>query len=305
MNDNVMILEAEDLKLEEEKMELDWEVSGVLPDATKAYLNSISRIPLLTFEEEQELGAKVANGEARARNKLIESNLRLVVSIAKSYLHRTKIPFLDLIQEGNIGLMKAVDKWDYTMGYKFSTYATYWIKQSISKLIVEQSRAIRVPVNVIEQLSKLSKVTNELYQIFKRQPTAAEIAEKMGLEEAKVKELQSIVKDPISIDKSINEEDDATIGDLVADDSIESPIESIHQEEVSKKIKDVLSTLDAREADIIARRYGLGSCKAQTLEEVGKDYGLTKERIRQIEEKAMRKLRNPIRAGMLRECLER
>ena len=304
MNDNVMILEAEDLKLEEEKMELDWEVSGVLPDATKAYLNSISRIPLLTFEEEQELGAKVANGEARARNKLIESNLRLVVSIAKSYLHRTKIPFLDLIQEGNIGLMKAVDKWDYTMGYKFSTYATYWIKQSISKLIVEQSRAIRVPVNVIEQLSKLSKITNELYQIFKRQPTTAEIAEKMGLEEAKVKELQSIVKDPISIDQSINEEDDATIGDLVADDSIESPIESIHQEEVSKKIKDVLSTLDAREADIIARRYGLGSHKAQTLEEVGKDYGLTKERIRQIEEKAMRKLRNPMRASMLRECLE-
>lgn len=304
MSDNVMILEAEDLKLEETKIDLDWEVSGFLPDATKSYLNSISRIPLLTFEEEQELGAKITHGETWARNKLIESNLRLVVSIAKSYLHRTKIPFLDLIQEGNIGLMKAVDKWDYTMGYKFSTYATYWIKQSISKLIVEQSRAIRVPVNVIEQLSKLSKVTNELYQIFKRQPTAAEIAEKMGLEEAKVKELQSIVKDPISIDQSINEEDDATIGDLVADDSIESPIESIHQEEVSKKIKDVLSTLDDREADIIARRYGLGSRKAQTLEEVGKDYGLTKERIRQIEEKAMRKLRNPMRAAMLRECLE-
>lgn len=282
----------------------DFDTSICVPDAVKAYMNSISKLPMLTTEQEQLLGEKILQGDKDAKRQLIEGNLRLVVSIAKRYLYRTQIPFLDLIQEGNMGLMRAVDKWDYTMGFKFSTYATYWIKQAISRVVVEQSRAIRIPVHVIEQLSKMSHVTNELFQELRREPTIAEIAARMEIEEKKVKELQTIVKDPVSIDQKINDEDDVTIGDLVADDSIDSPIDNIHQQEVARKVKNVLSTLEEREADVIARRFGIGYRKAQTLEDIGLAYGLSKERIRQIEEKAMRKLRNPIRAGMLKECLE-
>ena len=293
MNDNVMILE-EDFEMP----------TGYMPDAVRAYMNSIRKIPLLTFEEEQLLGKRLAQGDEAARERLIESNLRLVVSIAKKYLHRTKIPFLDLIQEGNMGLMKAVEKWDYSLGYKFSTYATWWIKQSISKVVIEQSRAIRIPAHVIEQLSKMGQITNELCQELKREPTNKEIADRMGLDEKKVKELREIVKDPISIDQNINDEDDATIGDLVADESNDHPIEDLFKEEVTKRVQDVLATLDNREADVLVRRYGLNNQKAQTLEEIGKEYKLSKERIRQIEEKALKKLRNPMRASLLRECLE-
>ena len=293
MNDNVMILE-EDFEMP----------TGYMPDAVRAYMNSIRKIPLLTLEEEQLLGKRLAQGDEAARERLIESNLRLVVSIAKKYLHRTKIPFLDLIQEGNMGLMKAVEKWDYSLGYKFSTYATWWIKQSISKVVIEQSRAIRIPAHVIEQLSKIGQITNELCQELKREPTNKEIADRMGLDEKKVKELREIVKDPISIDQNINDEDDATIGDLVADESNDHPIEDLFKEEVTKRVQDVLATLDNREADVLIRRYGLNNQKAQTLEEIGKEYKLSKERIRQIEEKALKKLRNPMRASLLRECLE-
>ena len=276
-----------------------------MPEATKAYLNSIAKLPLLTQSQEQELGKRLAQGDMAAREKLIQGNLRLVVSIAKKYNGKSsRMTFLDLIQEGNVGLMRAVDKWDYSMGFKFSTYATYWIKQAISKELMEQSRGIRIPPHIIEQLSKLNKVTNELTIRLERTPTVAEIAAAMEETEEKVRELRAIVKDPISIDQSINDEDDATIGDLVADDSVESPIENLHQEEVAKKVKNVLSTLDEREADIIKRRFGIGNRRAQTLDDIGKDYGLSKERIRQIEEKAMRKLRNPMRASMLKECLE-
>ena len=305
MNDNVIILEAEDISFEEiTEKEMEFDMGGFLPDATKAYMNSISKIPLLTFEQEQILGAKILEGNEDAKEELISSNLRLVVSIAKKYLHRSKTPFLDLIQEGNIGLMRAVEKWDYTKGYKFSTYATYWIKQAISKVVAEQSRAIRVPMHVIEQLSKMSKVSNELAQELHREPLTSEIACRMNIDEKKVRELQSIVKDPISMDQSINDDDDGVIGDLVADDSIENPLEELHREEVTKTVAEVLNTLEEREADVLRRRYGISQAHPQTLDEIGKIYGLSKERVRQIEEKALKKLRNPMRSGALRVFLE-
>lgn len=294
MNNNMMILENEDTV-----------TTTFLPEATKAYMNAISKIPLLTYEQEQELGKRIAAGDTRAREELMQSNLRLVVSIAKKYNGKSHtMPLLDLIQEGNIGLASAADKWDYSLGYRFSTYATYWIKQAISKALMAHSRAIRIPPHIIEKLSRLSKVMNELTIELGREPTVKEIALCMNEPEEKIKEWRAIVKEPISIDQRINDEDEATLEDLIADESEVSPIEDIHNEEVSLKVAKILSTLDDREADIVARRFGIGNRKVQTLDEIGQAYGLSKERIRQIEEKAIRKLRNPMRAGILRECLE-
>ena len=294
MNKNMILIEET----------LKDETVGYIPDSTRAYLKTICNHPLLTAQEEQMLGQRMKEGDKTAREVLITSNLRLVVSIAKKYISKTKIPFLDLIQEGNIGLVTAVDKWDYSLGYRFSTYATWWIKQAISKIVVEQSRLIRVPVHIIEQLSKLNKTTTELFQELNREPTTLEIAKRMDIEEKKVKELRAIIKDPISIDQTLNDEEDTTIGDLVADDSIEDPIENMYHAEMSNSITKVLQTLDKREAEILSLRYGLGGTKACTLEEIGMTYGLTKERIRQIENKALTKLRHPMRANLLKEYLE-
>ena len=302
----VMILEN-DFMIEEETDDINFEekdYSGPVLEATRAYMRQISRIPLLTFEEEQDLGKRIAAGDEDAKTALAESNLRLVVSIAKKYLTRTTIPFLDLIQEGNLGLMRAIDKFDYTKGYKFSTYATWWIRQAISKMVVEQSRMIRVPMHMIEALSKMSTVSRELYQELQREPTVAEIAKRMGTTEDKVKELQNIVKEPTSMDTRINDDDETTVGDLIADDTDNSPIEEIYHEEVNKTILDVLSTLEEREKEVIIMRFGLGDNKPKTLEEIGKHFNLTRERIRQIEEKALRKLRNPIRSGILKTVFE-
>ena len=302
MEENVMILEVESFTIDkEEKIEF---ADGTIPDATRAYIYQISHIPLLTFEEEQELGKRIAAGDEDARQKLIESNLRLVVSIAKKYMTRTRIPFLDLVQEGNIGLVTAVEKFDYTRGLKFSTYATYWIKQAISRAVTEQSRMIRIPTNVIEALSKMNKISHQLLQELKREPTTAEIAAAMEVSIDTVKKLQTIVKEPVSMETSLSDEDDSSIGDLIADEEESTPIEELWKEDVSKKIHEILATLDSREAEIIAMRYGIGLPKARTLEEIGKQFGLTKERIRQIETKALHKLRNPIRSAQLRECLE-
>lgn len=273
-----------------------------MPDIVTTYMKEISRIPLLTMEEERELTMKIAQGDERAINKLAESNLRLVASIAKKYINKSKIPFMDLIQEGNIGLMKAIEKFDPSLGYKFSTYATWWIRQSVSKMVAEESRGIRVPMHIIEQLSQMGAAKRDLYQKLMRDPTDSEIASYMKLPLEKIKELQVIVKDPISIDTTIGEDDDATIGDLIAaeEDVNDSPIEIVYREEISKKIKEILFTLDDREAEVISLRFGLNGAKAKTLEEIGQQYGLTKERVRQIENKALRKLRNPIRSEQLR-----
>lgn len=304
MEDNVMILEVtEDFKINEEENIIDEKSFGAIPDSTRAYIRAIGRIPLLTFEEEQELGKRIAEGDEAARNRLIESNLRLVVSIAKKYISRTSIPFLDLIQEGNIGLVHAVEKFDYKRGLKFSTYATYWIKQAISKAIATNSRTIRIPTHIIEALSKMNAATRELFQELKREPTIAEIALYMGESEKKVKELSAIVKEPISMESTIGDDEESSIGDLVADDE-EAPIEALYQEEVSNTIKSVLSTLEPREADIISMRFGIGYPAPRTLEEIGAHYSLSKERIRQIEAMALKKLRNPMRTKMLKECLE-
>lgn len=304
MEDNVVIIEAEDFVDETEENETEDVELGYIPDSTRAYIYQIARIPLLTKEEEQELGRRIQEGDAEAENKLAESNLRLVVSIAKKYINRSKLPFLDLVQEGNIGLMTAVKRFDYTKGYKFSTYATWWIKQSISKAAVENSRTIRVPLHIIEKLSRLSAVSRELLQTLNREPTVAEIAKAMNLPEDKVRDLQAIVKDPISMESSLNDEDDTSIGDLVADEEDYSPIETVHREEVSAKIATILTTLDSREAEVLTLRFGLNGKAPKTLEEVGKHFNLTKERIRQIEQKALKKLRNPVRANMLRDCLD-
>ena len=285
-----------------EEVKVDETDISVVPDTYHAYMREISRIPLLSVEEERELAKRVAEGDEEARIKLAESNLRLVVSVAKTYLSKTKLSFLDLIQEGNIGLMRAVDKFDYTMGYRFSTYATWWIRQAISKSITG-NRIIRVPPHIITLLSKMSTARRELTQELNREPKTEELAEAVGITVEKLKWLQSI-KEPSSLDTTIGDDEETTVGDLVADQSVEDPNTAIFQEQVSARIREVLTTLDVREQQVIALRYGLGSNKPKTLDEIGKIFGLTRERIRQIEDKALRKLRNPARTNMLKGCLE-
>lgn len=292
MNEEIMI---------EEEVELP---KGYVPETTKAYMKAIGKIPLLTADEEARLTALSAQGDSYAREKLIESNLRLVVSIAKRYLANSKMPFIDLIQEGNIGLIKAAEKFDPTLGYKFSTYATWWIKQSIRKAIMDNSRAVRLPANVISQLSKLNAASRELFQELRRDPTIKELAVRLQMEEDVVRKLQLITKDPVSMETALNDEEDATIGDLVADDDEGHFEEDIYQEEVVNKVAQVLKTLSEREAEVLKLRYGIGGTKAKTLEEVGQIFGVSKERVRQIEANALKKLRNPVRANMLRDCLE-
>ena len=292
-----------DIEIEDADDDIEEDVDSYLPTGAQAYMHSIAKISVLTFEEEQELGKAIAEGDEEAKKKLIECNLKLVVSIVKKYISRTSIPFLDLVQEGNVGLMTAVAQFDYTKGYKFSTYAYWWIKQAVSKAIATQSRTIRIPIHIIEGLSKINTASRVLFQELKREPTAEELAERTGIDIKKVNEYRAIVKEPTSLDVSIDDDGEATVGDLVADEEVD-PLEKLYKEEMGQNIQKVLSTLDDKERDVLTMRFGLDGSRPKTLDEVGQIYSLSKERIRQIEAKALTKLRHPVRARLLQDCLE-
>ena len=271
-------------------------------DNVRMYLKEIGKISLLTLEEEQELSKKVAEGDEHAKNMLAESNLRLVVSIAKRYVGRGLL-FLDLIQEGNIGLMKAVEKFDYDKGYKFSTYATWWIRQAITRALADQARTIRVPVHMVETINKMARIQRQLTLELNREPTEEEIAKKMGIGVDKVRDVMKISQDPVSLETPIGEEDDSHLGEFLKDESSLSPEEYTENEILKEEINEVLSTLQPREQQVLELRFGLIDGTCYTLEEVGKRFNVTRERIRQIEAKALRKLRHPSRAKKLRDFM--
>ena len=270
-------------------------------DPVKMYLKDIGQAQLLTPEQEVELAKKILEGDEYAKKQLTERNLKLVVSIAKKYVNRSSMQFLDLIQEGNLGLLKAVEKFDYTKGFRFSTYATWWIRQSITRAIADQARTIRIPVHMVETIHRLSRVVKQLMQELGRDPTNAEIAERMGLSESRVMEIQKIAQDPVSLESPVGEEDESKISDFVEDETIKSPTESAAQDILKTQLLQVVETLTPREQKVIRLRYGLDENHSRTLEEVGKEFNVTRERIRQIEAKALRKLRHPNRSKKLQD----
>jgi len=271
-------------------------------DPVRMYLKEIGRISLLSSEEEAEISKRVAAGDEEAKDKLAESNLRLVVSIAKRYVGRGLL-FLDLIQEGNIGLMKAVEKFDYDKGYKFSTYATWWIRQAITRALADQARTIRVPVHMVETINKMARIQRQLTLELNREPSEEEIAKKMGITVEKVREVIKISQDPVSLETPIGEEDDSHLGDFVQDTSMMTPEEYATNEILKEEIAAVLDTLQEREKEVLELRFGLIDGTSHTLEEVGKKFNVTRERIRQIEAKALRKLRHPSRAKKLKDFM--
>ena len=271
-------------------------------DPVRMYLKEIGKVPLLTSEREHELAERMANGDEDAKSELVEANLRLVVSIAKRYVGRGMY-FLDLIQEGNLGLMKAVDKFDYTKGYKFSTYATWWIRQAITRAIADQARTIRIPVHMVETIHKVSRYSRQMLQELGREATAEEIGEKMGMSADKVREIMKIAQDPVSLETPIGEEEDSHLGDFIPDDETPAPAEAASATILREVIERELHTLTPREEHVIKLRFGLYDGRSRTLEEVGKEFDITRERIRQIEAKALRKLRHPSRARHLRGFL--
>ena len=271
-------------------------------DNVRMYLKEIGKISLLSQEEEQELSKRVAAGDEKAKNILAESNLRLVVSIAKRYVGRGLL-FLDLIQEGNIGLMKAVEKFDYDKGYKFSTYATWWIRQAITRALADQARTIRVPVHMVETINKMARIERQMTLELNREPTDQELSKKMGLSVDKIAEIRKISQDPVSLETPIGEEDDSHLGDFLADERTMSPEEFATYEILKDELREVLDTLTVREKEVLELRFGLFDGSSHTLEEVGKQFKVTRERIRQIEAKALRKLRHPSRAKKLKDFL--
>lgn len=298
--------ELEELKLEEEEeTEVDLSVpEGVsLDDPVRMYLKEIGKVDLLTAEEETRLAQAMSEGDIHARQRLAEANLRLVVSIAKRYVGRGML-FLDLIQEGNLGLIKAVEKFDYTKGYKFSTYATWWIRQAITRAIADQARTIRIPVHMVETINKLIRVSRQLLQELGRDPMPEEIAKEMGMSLEKVREIQKIAQEPVSLETPIGEEDDSHLGDFIPDDDAPAPAEAASFSLLKEQLVDVLSSLTSREEKVLRLRFGLDDGRARTLEEVGKEFQVTRERIRQIEAKALRKLRHPSRSKKLKDYLD-
>ena len=291
---------VEDIKVEDiNTMNFD----GInIDDPVRMYLREIGKIPLLSFDEELELAKRVINGDEEAKQKLAESNLRLVVSIAKKYVGRGML-FLDLIQEGNMGLIKAVEKFDYTKGYKFSTYATWWIRQAITRAIADQARTIRIPVHMVETINKLIRTSRHLLQQLGREPTPEEIAQEMEIPVEKVMEIQKIAQDPVSLETPIGEEDDSHIGDFIQDEDSPAPQDSAAYTLLKEQLEEVMNTLTPREAKVLKLRFGLEDGRARTLEEVGRELQVTRERIRQIEAKALRKLRHPSRSKKLKDYM--
>lgn len=299
MNEDILIMEDEAQEALNEEFDYD---DSVVLDGVKAYLKSIGNHPRLSFEEEKELSAKSLAGDLSAKTKLVECNLKLVVPIAKRY-HGCGLPLLDLIQEGNLGLIKAAEKYDGSKGFRFSTYATYWIRQAISRALGDQSRTIRIPANMVELLSKVKKISAELTQTLHRDPTDKEIAEALGVELEKVQTVMDVAQATTSLDTPVDDEGETSMGDLIADHTAENPYLNLVKEANKEIVDSVLSTLSAKEADILRMRFGIGADKPMTLEEVGNHYGVTRERIRQVENKAIRKLRNPMRARILKEAM--
>ena len=300
-----IILDVEDEPTEEELENIEMAVpDGVsIEDPVRMYLKEIGKVPLLSAEEEIELAKKMEQGDENAKKRLAEANLRLVVSIAKRYVGRGML-FLDLIQEGNLGLIKAVEKFDYRKGYKFSTYATWWIRQAITRAIADQARTIRIPVHMVETINKLIRVSRQLLQELGREPTPEEIAEEMDMPVDRVREILKISQEPVSLETPIGEEEDSHLGDFIQDDNVPVPADAAAFTLLKEQLVEVLGTLTEREQKVLRLRFGLDDGRARTLEEVGKEFNVTRERIRQIEAKALRKLRHPSRSRKLKDYLD-
>ena len=303
--DEDIILDVDDEPTEEELENIEFSVpDGVsIEDPVRMYLKEIGKVPLLSANEEVELAKKMETGDLDARKRLAEANLRLVVSIAKRYVGRGML-FLDLIQEGNLGLIKAVEKFDYRKGYKFSTYATWWIRQAITRAIADQARTIRIPVHMVETINKLIRVQRQLLQELGREPYPEEIAKEMNLPVDRVREIQKISQEPVSLETPIGEEEDSHLGDFIQDDNVPVPAEAAAFTLLKEQLSEVLGTLTDRERKVLELRFGLDDGRARTLEEVGKEFNVTRERIRQIEAKALRKLRHPSRSRKLKDYLD-
>jgi RNA polymerase primary sigma factor len=295
--------EIQDIQLTEEELDLSLPEGISIDDPVRMYLKEIGKVPLLSADEEIELAKRMEKGDTDAKRRLAEANLRLVVSIAKRYVGRGML-FLDLIQEGNLGLIKAVEKFDYRKGYKFSTYATWWIRQAITRAIADQARTIRIPVHMVETINKLIRVSRQLLQELGREPHPEEIAKEMNMSVDKVREIMKISQEPVSLETPIGEEEDSHLGDFIPDDDAPAPAEAAAFTLLKEQLIDVLDTLTAREEKVLRLRFGLDDGRARTLEEVGKEFNVTRERIRQIEAKALRKLRHPSRSKKLKDYLD-
>ena len=303
IDEDMEILLSEEEEVDVEKIDLSVPDGISIEDPVRMYLKEIGKVPLLTAEEEVELAKRMSEGDEEAKKRLAEANLRLVVSIAKRYVGRGML-FLDLIQEGNLGLIKAVEKFDYQKGFKFSTYATWWIRQAITRAIADQARTIRIPVHMVETINKLVRVSRQLLQELGREPSPEEIAEELKMPVERVREILKISQEPVSLETPIGEEEDSHLGDFIQDDNVPVPAEAAAQTLLKEQLNEVLDSLAEREQKVLRLRFGMNDGRARTLEEVGKEFDVTRERIRQIEAKALRKLRHPSRSRKLRDYLD-